>query len=356
MATELKLSTDLIELVQPNALDTFIDREKVDAIIAMVAEKANAALQNLKDVGLYDASTEEGRAAIKALAFKVTKSKTALEGIGKGLAAEAKELPKKIDAGRGRFDEELVKLAKQIRAPVTEWETKDEDRKLKHLAKIEGLKGYVAGIETDQETIRGLLAAAEAVVVGPENEEFEDGYRLAKENAVSGLATALAARIKFDADQVELAALREKQKLADDAEVERLRLQGIREREQVVAQEATDKANREALAAHNTQLERVQRESQAAADLAARLAQEAERKSNDELAAIKERQRQEAEAKAADEAETKRREASTLNRKKIGGQAAAALMLKVEGLTEEMALSVVRAIAKGEIPHLKVEW
>jgi colicin import membrane protein len=353
MTTELKLSTDLIELSQPNALDTFTDREKVDAIIAMVAEKAEAALQNLHSVGLYDAATDEGRAAIKSLAFKVTKSKTALEAIGKDLAKEAKELPKKIDAGRNRFDEQIDALAKRIRAPVTAWEAAEEARKAAHVAKIDSLKGYVAGLDTDQETIRGLLAAAESVEVSPEKcEEFEDGYHLAKENAVSGLKTALAARIKHEADQAELAALREKQRIADEQEAERLRLQRIREREQQIEQEAADRARRETEAALQKEIdaanERAAAIEKAANEERARDAAERSRIAAEEAA---EAARQEEIAK-----EARRKEASKLNRQKVAGEASAALMLKVEGLTEKMALDVVRAIAKKEIPHIEIVW
>lgn len=342
---KLEVANDLIEIKRDNALEIFTTPSEVDKIVADVRARADASRKNIEEAGLWTAETEEGRTAIKRLKFAVVKSRTALEGFGKGLAKEAKELPGKIDAGRNAFIKKLGEIEDEIIKPVTEWETKDKARQDAHLAKIESLKGYVAGIDTDQETIRGLLAAAAAVTVGPECEEFEDGYRLAKENAVSGLAAALAARIKYDADQAELAALREKQRLADEAEAERMRLQRIREREEQVANEAIAEAARK----HQAELERVRLEGQARID-------EADRRAREEAALVEAaRVRLVSEEREAAE-ELKRRENSRLHRQKVGAEAAAALILKVEGITEAMALDVVRAIARGEIPHLKVEW
>ena len=87
--------TELFELVvieEKDALATFTTPGALAPILAKVRERI--------DAFTGDASTDEGRAKIKKMAFAVTKSKTALESIGERLAKDAKELPKKIDAGR----------------------------------------------------------------------------------------------------------------------------------------------------------------------------------------------------------------------------------------------------------------
>lgn len=338
---ELELSTDLIEIKQGNALDFFTTPAKVDEILVSLRARAHKEQEMIADP-----FSESGRAAIKSLAFKIAKSKTALENVGEQLAREQKEIPKRIDAGRKRIKDYLDGLRDEVRRPVTEWEETEEARKQAHLARIDSLKGYVASIETDAETIRGLLAAAEAIEVSPEKcEEFEDGYRLAKQNAVGGLTTALAARVKYETDQAELSALREKQRIADEAEAERLRLQRIREREEQVAREAADKASADA-----------RRVAQAEIDAANARTTDAERRAREESDRIAAEASAEASRKAQEAEEARRREASRLHRQKVGAEAAAALMLKVEGLTEKMALDVVRAIAKKEIPRLEVIW
>lgn len=364
MTTELRLSTDLIEFTQPNALETFTDRTKVDAIIAMVADKANAALENLRGVGLYTADTEEGRAAIKSLAFKVTKSKTALESIGKDLAKEAKELPKKIDAGRGRFDEELDRLAKQIKRPVTAWEERDEKRKADHLAKIDNLKRY-AGIPfgADVETINGLLAAVDAVKIGPECEEFLDGYQIAKQIATETLQKALLDRVKYEADQAELVRLREEadRRLAiEQAAAEETRR---KKHEQDIAGraalEAIEEANRkqaEVQAAHTAELERTQREAQTREAAIQHAAEAEQRRLSDEIAARKAKdQRVEAE-KTAEEVAQKKRESDKEHRKKFNRIAVADLMRECSGLTEDLAIEVIKAIAQRKIAAVSIAY
>lgn len=337
---ELELSTGIVEIKEANALDVFTTPAKVDDLIARIIAATNKVVPNNMDV-----STEEGRSQIASLAFKVTRTKTAIEKVGEQLAREAKDLPKKIDAGRKKFRDELEFFAAAIRSPVTKWEEADEARKQAHLTKIEGLKGYVATRDTDQETIRGLLAAAEAVVAGPENEEFEDGYRLAKENAIAGLTAALTARIQYDADQLELAGLRELQRVADEQRAEADRQLKERERLQVIEQEAALRAQREAQKAID----------EAKAKHAAELA-EIERRAEHERSVARANEAIAAAKIKTEEEETRRREASKLNQKKVAAEAVAALMLKVEGLTEKMAFDVVRAIAKKEVPHLIVEW
>lgn len=54
-----------------------------------------------------DISTRKGRDAIASMAYKVARSKTALDEVGKKLVADLKEVPKKIDAERKRVRDTL---------------------------------------------------------------------------------------------------------------------------------------------------------------------------------------------------------------------------------------------------------
>lgn len=337
---EFELSTDLIEIKRANALEVFTTPSEVEKIIAMLAEKANAALANLKDVGLYDTSTEEGRAAIKALAFKVTKSKTALETAGKSLAKEAKELPRKIDAGRGRFDEELDRLAKQIRKPVTDWEADEEKRKSGHLSRIDQIKSYgaTASIDMDQETLLGLQAAAVGVEVGPQCEEFEEGYELARSAAINSIHLVYGARVKYDQDQAELAHLRELEAARAAQEAEHKREHERKEYETRIAREATEAAQRAARAEMQRELDRAN---------AALVEQQEDEKWRIEQERLK---------AASIAEEDRRRQASHNNRKKVNGEAVIALMKECSFLTEDEAKAVVKAIAMKLIPAIRLEY
>ncbi len=75
-----------------------------------------------------DISTAKGSKEIASMAYRVAQSKTYLEGVGKRLADEQKEIPKKIDATRKRIRDTLDKWRDEVRAPLTEWENAEDER------------------------------------------------------------------------------------------------------------------------------------------------------------------------------------------------------------------------------------
>src|SRR3546814_10114176 len=75
-----------------------------------------------------DVQTKKGRDAIASIAYKVAKSKTYLDGVGKELTDSAKELPKKIDATRKLVRDTLDAWKDEVRTPLTEWEQAEESR------------------------------------------------------------------------------------------------------------------------------------------------------------------------------------------------------------------------------------
>ena len=104
----------------PNGLDPYLARikEELDAFVP-------------------DVSTKKGRDAIASMAYRVAKSKTALDNIGKDLVAELKDVPKKIDAERKRFRDLLDVWKDEVRKPLTEWDDVEAVREAKHKAGIE---------------------------------------------------------------------------------------------------------------------------------------------------------------------------------------------------------------------------
>ncbi|KAG0738774.1 hypothetical protein G6F24_017525 [Rhizopus arrhizus] len=90
-----------------------------------------------------DLKTKKGRAAIASLAFKVRKVKTALDGMGKQLVDDLKDVPKRIDAERKRMRDTLDTLADEVRRPLTEWEQAEEDRVQRHKDALEGITTLV---------------------------------------------------------------------------------------------------------------------------------------------------------------------------------------------------------------------
>src|SRR6185437_576408 len=79
-----------------------------------------------------DISTPAGRKDIASLAYKVARSKTALDGAGKDLKAEWLAKSNAVDAERRTLRERLDALADEVRAPLTEWENAEKPRVKAH--------------------------------------------------------------------------------------------------------------------------------------------------------------------------------------------------------------------------------
>lgn len=323
-----------------------------------------------------DLTTKKGRDAIASRAHKVGKAKVALDDIGKELVAKLKDVPKKIDAERKRMRDLLDALKEEVRAPLTAWEQAEEDRVQRHKAAIEGIVSLAVDGGESVESIRAAIAAAEAVAIGPDWEEFEPEAARTKDKVLSGLRDRLAAREKHDAEQAELAHLR-----ADAAAREQ------KDREERIAREAAEKAQREAneraqaerdaaarreadaLAAAETarlnaelaEERRIAAEKQAALDRLAAAERErvaAEQAEKDrakaaEQAAAAERQRI-ADERAADAAEARRREEDKAHKASINRAALEAFV--AGGMPEDCARQAVTLIAKGLVPNIRINY
>ena len=100
-----KESTELVELPpKESALAVYSTPGGLDPFIQQVRDKVAGTV--------YDITTAKGRAECASDSFKVAKSKTAIEKLGKALSAEHKEIPKKIDAERRRAFDEMEALQK----------------------------------------------------------------------------------------------------------------------------------------------------------------------------------------------------------------------------------------------------
>ncbi|OZI39006.1 hypothetical protein CEG14_05575 [Bordetella genomosp. 1] len=363
-------ATELITLpTAENALATFSAEKGLDPIIEQIRVQLSGVA--------YDMSTVKGRKECASDAFKVAQAKQAIEKRGKELSAQYKKIPAMIDAERKRAFDVLDSFQKQIRQPLTDWETAEEARQQRHKANIEWFRLRADECrDLDAAELRSSIAELQARVVDESYEEFEaEGHRV-KERAATCLTDALTAREKRDAEQAELARLR-----AAEAERER------KDKEDRIAREAAQKAQREADAA--AQAERnaaARREAEAAeavktAKLEAQLAEErriaaekqaeldrrnaearereaaaeAERreKAAAEQAAAAERQRI-ADEQAAAEAEAKRREADVEHQRSVNRAALAELVKG--GVPEAAAKQAITLIANGLIPKIRITY
>lgn len=341
-----------------SALAVFSTVEGIEPILSMVRKRIDAFVP--------DMTTKKGRDAIKSMAARVAKSKTALDDVGKALVADLKELPKRIDNTRKHMRDTLDAWRDEIREPVTAFEAAEEARIEKHTAAIVGIGALASNIDgVSSEKLRESLAAVEAIEIGDACEEFADDYRSAVDRARNALTPAIANAEKREAEALELAELR--RQAAERAEKDRI---------EQAARDAAEraKADAERLAAMEVEKikaqaeaakEAAERATKAAADEAARKEREAKEAADRAALALEDASRKAAQAEADARAKIERerqaeivataaREANTKHRAKINNAAVAALV--VGGLSEDAAKMAVTMIAKQMIPHVSISY
>ncbi len=352
-------STELIELPsEDTALATFTTPGGLDHYVEQVREKVSGTV--------YDMKIRKDREACAADAYKVTRTKTAVEKMGAALSAKYKEVPKQIDAQRRDWNAKMDSLRDEVRKPLTEWEEAEERRVAQHranLANIAGRATDVGGMDAD--SLRQRLAAVESVAVDESWEEFEAEAHRVQAKALEILNAALAERQKYEAEQAALAELRRKQAEQEqkdrEAEIARQAAEKARADAEAKAQAERDAAaKREADAkaaadrADRERAEAIERQKQAEARAEAeRLAAEQRAKDAAEAARQAEIKRQ-ADAKAAEEAAQRKREADIAHKASINNAALAAFI--ENGLPNECAKQAVILIAKGLIPAIRIQY
>ncbi len=108
----------LITIEQSQALHVFIDKVQMEDLLNQIKEKINSLV--------IDVESPAGRKEIASMAYSIARTKTYLDGIGKDLVAEYKELPKRIDAARKYARDLLDGLKDDVRKPLDEWEAKQK--------------------------------------------------------------------------------------------------------------------------------------------------------------------------------------------------------------------------------------
>lgn len=340
------------------ALQVYSSPQGLDPYLAKIKEELDAFVP--------DVSTKKGREAIASIAYKVAKGKTALDNIGKDLVAELKDVPKKIDAERKRMRDLMDQWKEEIRKPLTDWEEAEEARQARHKAGIEWFhlraKEYH---DLDLQELRASLAEVDGKPVDQAWEEFEAEAHRAKAKTVEALQTAISAREKHETEQAELAKLRAEASAREQ-----------KDREERIAREAAELAQREAEAKAQAEREAaIKREAEAAAaaerrELELKLA--AERAEREKAEAVQREQQAKADAErqaaeavaaeqrrvaaqaAADAKEAERRERDKAHKTAVNRAALDAFVQG--GMTEECAKLAVTLIAKKAIPAVSITY
>lgn len=342
--------SELMPLNNLNALEVF-QKDGLQPVLDKVAEEARSLVP--------DVSTEKGRKEIASIAFKVAKSKTYLDGLGKDLVSDWKGKAKVVDNERKRSREFLDDLKDEVRRPLSEWEHAEEERIQRHMDTIE--ETHNAGIHTLEQYLdlpldamidrKGEIEAIDFSAF----EEFAERMEEVKITALTKMNTAIEKRQKHEADQAELellrkaAAEREAKEAADRAEKAR------KERDEQIRKEAAEKEKNAA----KEREEALQEKAQAAHDAKSRAVEDARlAKERADLAEVVAKQNAEAEQariKQQEADEIARRERNNKHKGKTHREIAEAIE-KAANLSPATSKKVVTAMAKGEVPHVTINY
>lgn len=289
-----------------------------------------------------DPTTKDGQIARKSLAKRIGQVEKAIAEKGMEVARILKEKPKKIDAVRKRVKDSLLMYKEEVLAPLKEIEERQAQ-----IAEIDNLPAQ--GIGCDSEGLNILLDRLEEMAKTPEYwkesaKDAEDSVREAKRQLTDMLASAQ----KAEAERRELEELRAQKEAMERAAREKAEA----EMQKAKAEAEAAKAEAERIQREKDEAERKAREAQEAAERAKAEKEEAERKANVAMDMLSEDDRKIAEAPAIeplfpeDEKERKR---------KINCEALDALVKFTEG-DVGMAKAIITAIAKGQIPHVRMMY
>lgn len=318
----------------------------VEGIISKIEAEVSAEV--------FDIATAEGRERIKSVAYKVARSKTALDDMGKELVSGIKAQAAGIDADRRTIRDRLDALKERVRGPLTAWEEAEANRVDAHeraLVSIIESPRFAATVPSanviDQRIAEVRTACAR------DWQEFHERADTAATEALATLETMLATAKQAEADAAELAELRqlkaEREEADRKAEAERIAAQQAAERqayEERRERERAEKAKRdqEAAVAAAVEAERVKAEREKAAAI------EAEKR----------RQEQErvrvAEEKARAELAERKRQENKRHREKVHGTIKDALSDPRIGIDTETANRMIAAIIAGNVPHLSINY
>lgn len=378
--------------------------EKKNAVQYFVPNGLDPILHRLRtevDAFVPDISTKAGREVIASFAYKLARSKTAVDNLGKSVVSEMKEKVKVVDAERARAWDEIEAMQAKVRKPLTDWEEAEKQRVHNHELRISTIIGLAANaVVHSTQNLEELIANMDKEYGDVDWEEFAQRGNEALTTTRAKLVEILEMKKKADAEREELERLRA-------AEVERKRKEeedraaaAKKAEEERIAQEAAEKARKEAeekaaaeakAAQEKADREKREVEERAAAEKKAK--EDAERKAAEEKAA---REKAEADAKAAAEkaeadkkaaaekaerekqeaaeraaaaerkriadeqaaaaAETARREADAAHKKGIMKLAIDALESQINADPDLDAEGIIKLIDAGKIPNIKINY
>ncbi|AUR94127.1 coil containing protein [Vibrio phage 1.191.O._10N.286.52.B4] len=316
--------------------------------------------------------SEEGRKRIKALGAEINKKLSEVDSPMRDYLRDIKKQPKLIEAIAKENKEKFTKLRADILKPLEE--AQEGQNVILQMLNDVPVNCAVPGITSEE--IKALIKHTEECPIDSVWPELKKKFKVAHENALTTARVTLERVETQEAQEAELAELRRKQAEADQAERDRkvaeqaaedarkaAEAKAQKEREDVerraveakqreeAAKQAEAKAIRDAELAEERRAQEAeaakQREAQAKIDAEAAAQRQAEAAAAAERKAIadeEDRQKREAQQREND-----KKHRTTVNRRNLA-------VLLAMGISEDDGKKVITAIAKGELPDIRIYY
>ena len=321
--------------------------EAVEYIVGKVRE---AAVIANPDVG-----TDKGRKEIASMAAKVARSKVFLDDRGKDLVSVWKEKAKVVDSLRKTMRDDLDLLKREVRKPLTDWETEKKEAEARELADIEDIRKLIifSGIPL-QDDVQGRLDTLNEYDLATFDCHHDSAeFALAKTREVLGEKYQDA--VRYEKEQEELFRLRvESERLAKQVREDEIRREAEeRIRAEQEAEKARIKQERFDAIERAEQAEIREKEAKEQAKKDAELAEAAKLEAILKAEALRSEQillKQEAEKK-----EREKREADKAHRESVHADILNALHDITDAVFVDADL-ILTSLLAGDIPHVTINY
>lgn len=310
---------------------------------------------------VFDYETPAANKEARSHIYKLRQVKAALDKARTAEKAASLEYGRRVDGEAKAIHEQIEGMISVHQKPLDEIEAREKERIEKHQQTIAAIQAAITLLpgapDKDAALLRVELDALEVMDLGDMQEFAEEALRC-KDEATRILRDRHTKRVKYESEQAELADLRVK------AEA-----QAKKDREEQIAREATERAQRDAAAKalsikqeadakakrEREDSEKKLLEEKLKTERLQREKSEAEQRAKDAARDTEERLKREAAAKAKKEAEElAKREADKKHRAAINNAAVAAFVKG--GLSEAHAKTAVELIAKKSVPNIVINY
>lgn len=331
-----------------------------------IADDLLARMKEAVEAEPVDLTTVKGRKAVRSLAHKVARTKTAIDKAGLALTEQQRAEIKAVNAERSRVVEKLQEMQDAILKPVDEYEAAEAARKAALEERMAVFDLGRVNMGCTAEDIQAVVTELEDIDTSVGFEDLAERAEVKRNAALMLFRSHLAIAEQREANERELETLRaaaaeaEAREKARQDEIDRRDAEIARQaRELEQAKEAAAKAEADRIAAaEKAESDRIAAEAKAEEDRIAKI--EAEKKAEaDRIAAEKKAKADRAaEAKAAEEEKQREalraeaeKEARERNRAKIVGEITDDVTPLMSGTPESMTAALIA----GEVRHITVE-